>query len=457
MKRKLLVAIAAVGLLLIACGGAASPAPTQVAPSVEPSGAASAPASPTAAADVSGDLKFVYWNWGPDAPKGWETAVADFNKVHPDVKVKLIPVAGDNWGGYLAGTATLLAGGEKPDLLWVATEGMQFVVKNDLVRPLDDLILRDQAELAAYLGDVAQPLLDGLKVDGKQYSLPYSWNDMVIYYNKTRFQEAGLQPPASDWTRADFLAAAKALTVDANGDGKPEKFGFAWDNGGLFPSAMPWIYANGGAPLSADLCSSTVTSPEVVEALGFMQDLIYKDKVAPAPTGYGDLFNLFQKGDVAMFGAGRWPMATFLPAKFEDFDIQVWPANTVQQTEFGVDGFPIFKDSTNPDAAWAFAKFMVSEGQQARLVGSVDSPVTNIPARRSVADGIKAFPPANGGAFYGAIDAGAGGKLVQAPTRFNDFESTFQRYTGLVFANELSPADAMAKAHEELSAIVTCP
>lgn len=455
MKRKLLAAVAAVGLVAVACGGSASPQPTQGAPSTEPSGSSSAPASATAAANVSGDLKFVYWNWGPDAGKGWEAIVKDFNKLHPDVKVTLISVAGDNWGGYLAGTATLLAGGEKPDLIWVSDSGMQFIVKNDLVRPIDDLIQQDQADLADYLGDVAQPLIDAFKVDGKQYMLPYSWNDMVIYYNKTRFQEAGLQPPAADWTRADFLAAAKALTTDTDGDGKPDKFGFAWDNGQLFPSAMPWVYANGGALLSDDLCSPTVTSPEVVEAIGFMHDLIYVAKVAPAPTREGDIFNLFQTGVVAMFGAGRWPMATLLPAKFEDFDIQVWPGNTVQQTEVGVDGFPIFKDSPNPEAAWAFVKFMTTKSAQERLVGSVTSPVTNIPARRSVAEGLKQFPPANSGAFYGAVDAG--GKLSPAPTKFSEFESIVLRYTGLVFANELSPADAMAKAQDELKTVVTCP
>jgi multiple sugar transport system substrate-binding protein len=448
VRLKVFMAIAAIALGVAGCGGGAA----TVSPTTE--GSASSGASASAPAEVSGDLKFVYWNYGPDAGKGWEAIIKDFNKVHPNVNVKLVSVSGENWGQYLAGTATLLAGGEKPDLIWVATEGVDFVVKNDLVRPIDDLIQRDQAELSDYLNDVAQPLLDSDKVDGKLYGLPYSWNNMVIYYNKTRFKEAGLQAPAADWTRDDFLAAAKALTKDTNGDGKPDKYGFAWDNGGLFASVMPWIYANGGALLKDDLCTPTVNSPEVVDAVKFMHDLIYVDKVAPAPTREGDIFNLFQKGDIAMFGAGRWPMATFLPAKFEDFDIQVWPKNAIQQEVFGVDGFPIFKDSQNPEAAWAFAKFMTTKGVQEQLVGSVDQPVTNIPARRSTAEGLKQQPPANAGAFYGGIDAGA--KLVPAPTNYNDFESAFLRYSSLVFADEKTAADAMAQLQDELKTVVTC-
>ena len=117
-----------------------------------------------------------------------------------------------------------------------------------------------------------------------QYELPYSWNPMVIYYNTARLQEAGLEPPPSDWTRDDFLEYAQALTVDANGDGTPEKYGYAFDNSGLFVSAMPWIYANGGDIVTDDFCAPTVTDPKVEEALQFMHDLIYVDKVAPAPT-----------------------------------------------------------------------------------------------------------------------------------------------------------------------------
>jgi len=402
----------------------------------------------------SGDMKLVFWNNGPDVEKGWQSVAAGFNTKYPDVTVKLVPVAGTNWGEYLAGTATLLAGGEKPDLMWVATEGLQFLVKNGLVSPLDDLMLRDQAELADYLSDTAAPLVDGFKVDGKQYMLPYSWNDMVIYYNTDRFTEAGLEPPAADWTRADFVAAAKKLTVDADGDGTPEKYGFAFGNDGLFVSAMPWIYANGGSLVSGDFCSPTADSPEVIEALQFLHDLIYVDKVTPAPVAGADLFGAFQNGTAAMMGAGRWPMQTFTKAGFDHLNIQTWPSNKIQQTEFGVDGFPIFKDGANPDAAWAFLKYMTTKEVQDQLLGSAELPNTNIPARRSTADALKGMAPANSGAFYGAVDNG--GKSVPGPARFNEFESTFLRYAGLVYANEMTPADAMAAAQAELSTIVTC-
>lgn len=401
-------------------------------------------------------INFVFWNYGPEAQPGWEAVVASFNEIHPEITVNLIPVEGTNWGSYLDGTATLIAGGEQPDLMWVATEGVQLLVNElQLAMPLDDYIAADAEELQPFFDDVAPALVDAFNVDGSQYMLPYSWNNMVMYYNTARFAEAGVDAPAADWTRDDFLATAQALTVDEDGDGNPEKYGYAWDNSGLFISIMPWVYANGGNILTDDLCAAQLTSPEVVDALQFMYDLIYTYKVAPSPTGYGDLYNLFQNGSVAMFGAGRWPLTAFIPAEYTDFDVQVWPGNPDQKVEFGIDGFPILNTSQNPDAAWEFLKFMTTSEIQNRLVGSVDSPLSNIPARASSADMMAEFPPANSGIFYGSVESGASA-LVPAPRRFNQMENALLRYTGLIFANEMSVEDALAAAQTELESIVTC-
>src|SRR5690606_12240898 len=100
--------------------------------------------------------------------------------------------------------------------------------------------------------DVPEVLLEANRVDGALYGMPYSWNNMVIYYNTARFEEAGLEPPSPDWTRDEFLEIAQALTVDEDGDGTPERYGYAWDNSGVFISAMPWIFANGTDIITED-------------------------------------------------------------------------------------------------------------------------------------------------------------------------------------------------------------
>ena len=402
---------------------------------------------------VSGTVQFLYWEFDPSATEGWEALIEEFNKVHPDITVDLLPVQGEGWGGYLAATATAIAGGENPDMMWVATEGVEFLVDNELLMPLDDLIERDRDELGEFLDDVTPAMLDAFNVDGSQYLLPYSWNNMVVYYNTARLAEAGIDEPTADWTWDDFLEIAQALSSDDDGDGVNDRFGFVWDNGGLFTSAVPWIYANGGVLINDD-GTANLTSPEVVEAVDFMQDLIYEHEVATTPIGYGDIFSLFKTGDIAMFGAGRWPMPNFIPDGFTDFNIQTWPTNDGKPlvTEFGIDGFPIFADAENVDAAWEWLKFMTSTEVQNRFVGTADSPVGNIPVRRSVAENLGQFGPDNWEIFYGSLEGEA--RLVPAPPAYNEVDSAFTRNTGLVFADELSAADAMAAAQEEWEAIL---
>src|SRR5207249_10193141 len=102
--------------------------------------------------------------------------------------------------------------------------------------------------------------------------------------------------------------------------------------------------------------------------------------------------------------------------------------------EFGIDGFPILTTAQNPDAAWEFVKFMTNKSVEERLLGTVDSPLGNVPARKSVADEMNKFPPPNGLLFYNVLNGPA--KLVPAPPRFNQMESIFIRYTGSIFADE---------------------
>ena len=64
-----------------------------------------------------------------------------------------------------------------------------------------------------------------VSVDGGIYSLGNWTHTSGVYYNRTAFAEAGLALPTADWTWDDFKAAAKALTRDDNGDGKPERYG----------------------------------------------------------------------------------------------------------------------------------------------------------------------------------------------------------------------------------------
>ncbi|WP_432972964.1 ABC transporter substrate-binding protein [Dactylosporangium sp. CA-233914] len=406
----------------------------------------------------SGDksLEIVYWNYGPAAEAGNKATADAFTAAHAGTKVTLTPVTGENWGTYYANVATLIASGKHPDLMVISGEGAQFVHANNLVLPINKYLDKD-AEAKTLTGDIAKGLIDGFTVKGDVVTLTYGWNDMVVYYNTDVFKAAGVEPPKADWTWADFEATAKKLTADTNGDGKPDRYGFTWASNEIFPGIMPWVANAGGNLTSDDVCKATADTPQVNKAVSFLSNLI-KQGVAPAPMPMSDVFTRFQNGQVAMFGAGRWPIATFLPAGFKAFNIQLYPKGDTYKTVFGGAGYPILKSSKNPDLAWEYQKFTVSEEIEKQYVGTPDKPGDSIPSRRSLAQTIAkvGVPPANSDLYYDSIDKYPTLVPYPAPAKYSAFESTVLRHLQLIFAGEASVSDGLKNMQGELSSIVTC-
>jgi ABC-type glycerol-3-phosphate transport system substrate-binding protein len=396
-----------------------------------------------AAPEAKGTVTFVFWDYGPDVQKGWETTLTSFNTENPAINVQLVGAQGNSWGEYLDKVATMIAGGKKPDTMWVATEGIRQLATKKLIRPIDDLVARDKAELQEYFNDVAPSLVDGTRVDGKLYGFPYSWNNMVIWYRPSHLKAAGLAAPRPDWTRDDFLRYAQKLT-------KENVYGYAVENA-YFVGTMPWLFANGTSLFDDRFTKATANDPKVAEAMQFLVDLVHKYKVAPDPAGVST-FNMFQAGQLSMFGAGRWPIMTFSKdASFKDFDIQLWPKGQTQITEYGVDNFPIFTSSQNVEATWKLVKYMARKDVQAQMVGTMDRPVGNIPARRSLATSPDMASIPNYKVFYASLN---NAKSVPAPPAFNKVESIWLRYVSQMTAGELPVKDALDKAQAELTQVL---
>jgi multiple sugar transport system substrate-binding protein len=280
---------------------------------------------------------------------------------------------------------------------------------------------------------------------------------MLVYYNTDVFEAAGVEPPSPDWTWEDFKATAASLTKDNDGDGNPDQYGFTWASNEIFPGIMPWVANAGGNLTSDDVCEATVDTPEVIEAVSYLNDLI-AEGIAPAPMPMSDVFTRFQNGTLAMFGAGRWPNGSFGPAGFTAYDVTLYPTGATYQTVFGGATYPILSSSQNPDLAWEFQKFTLSDSMQELYVGTPEAPGDQIPSRRSVAETMQAqgIPPGNSDLFYSSIDDYDTLVPYPAPAKYSEFEATVLRHLQLIFAGEISVEDGLAALQEELGPIVTC-
>jgi ABC-type glycerol-3-phosphate transport system substrate-binding protein len=391
----------------------------------------------------------VNYSIGVDKPM-WETLIAEFTKSNPNITVKYLPTPGDSWGDYFDKLATMIAGGNPPDVSRVAIEGTKLIVSRGLATPLDDFMKGDP-EIDEFLRDVSPRLLEVFRVNGKTYEFPFDWNNMVMYYNIKMFQKEGLQPPKKDWTKDDFLKLAQQLTKrSASGETEVFGFGFAVQ---YFSGTMPWMFANGTNLLSDDWTKSNLKDPRVLEVLQFLQDLVWKYKVSPKPpASHADIYSLMAAGKIAMAGGGRWPVLQMTKAGFHDFDIQYFPKWREQITEYGVGGFVILKSTKYPQEAWKWVKFLTSR----RALEIMTRVGQSIPSRRSVAESPAMFelPPKNARIFYESIQ-GPNAKPVPSPPTYNRIEATWRRYLGRVLANELAPAAALQEADREFTDILS--
>jgi multiple sugar transport system substrate-binding protein len=347
------------------------------------------------------------------------------------------------WSGYADQVITQIAGGEQLDVIMIAVEGIPLLGSKNILLPLGPYIDSD-SEAQAIVDDTHPLLLSMLAWDGKQLELPFSWNNMVMYYNTKIFADKGVDPPAEDWTWDDFLATCLKI-ADVKGT-EDDLYAYSFWGAGMF-GMCAWYFVNDTSPLTDDWVDSNMLDPKVEETLQFLADLILKHKVAPNPTGW-DETGQFHGGHLAMRTCGRWCIASSLSEGFVDYDLQYQPYNSGPfRTVAGTDGWGVATMSKNPNEAWEVVKLL--SGTEASL--DMVALGGNIPTLRSVAmmDEFKSVGPANTAIFYESLDYG---KTVVAPPNFNIIEPILDRNYATIWNGEKTVKEAVQIAHEELQA-----
>jgi multiple sugar transport system substrate-binding protein len=133
----------------------------------------------------------------------------------------------------------------------------------------------------------------------------------------------------------------------------------------LFWSEAVWAF--GGEIVNPDHTKTLIGEPNARKAWEFIDSML-KDGSIPSPATsmeYGD--DLFQPKVSAMTPIGHWAVPGYVGAgiKMGVAPMPVGPAG--RATSVNSAGFVISKDSKNPEAAWEFVKFALSEAGQKRL------------------------------------------------------------------------------------------
>lgn len=385
---------------------------------------------------------------GGDAPQGEDPLVASFEADNPDLDVnaEYIPVIA--WEEFFAAVQTRLAGGAKYDLIYLPTEGEKLFVSKQLVAPLDSWLDRDDAELQEFYADANPSILEAAKRlgsdDDQTYYLPFIFNTMGMYLNKSVFEEAGVPLPDPDWTWDDFRATCEQLS---GAQSLEYCFGASPE---FFAGIEPWLTTNGANVLDAEWKTATADTPEAIESVSFVRGLV-EDGLAPVPGGEYDAAALFHQDKLAMVGGGAWITSQILGAgaSLDDMAIVPWPQNAQHGSPVGWGAWGMMRDAANPEAAWEFIKSMLSPEMQ-RTIG--EQRVNGaIPVLNSAVDSAVEVNPEGYRYLFDALDYAtpvpgpSAAALVQ--------QSTVETYTNIL-TGSVSPEEGMAALQEKLAEAV---
>lgn len=321
-------------------------------------------------------VKITWSAWGTNDNLKWnQQTTKDFNKENPDIE--LVYRHGTD-PGYHDKLLTQVVGGVEPDVFALGEQYLPIFVEKGALTCLEPYIKK------SLIDDVfPQSLLEFCRIKRKLWTLPSTFNPLVIHHNDTLFGQAGLTRPDIDWNWSEFLSYSKKLTRDINGDGTPEQWGFSF--GTWFGPIFPWIWANGGQIFDEDYTQCLVDSPAAIEGLQFLADLIYKHKVSGTAAQEGKLGGadtMFTTGKLGMNLSGRWVVPPYSKVKTLKWGVASIPAGRKGRSTFLPSAtMVVSKHTPNLKEAIRVWEYIIGPKEQARSAkeGNV------VPSWRSVA------------------------------------------------------------------------
>ncbi len=310
---------------------------------------ANVPGDPGAGGQPAGEkteVRFLAMEYDTNTRPFMDKLETQFEQANPDIDLRVEVI---DWDAGQSKLSTLISAENAPDLANIATKWLPELVNLDVVHPLDDFVSDEMRER------FVPKTLRGASYDGKLYGLPIAVSTRALYCNTALLHEVGAEVP-STWQ--ELLEAARVCSDPDNG-----VYGFGIQGAKTETDIYFYyfLWANGGTVLSEDHLKASFNSPEGVEALQFMVDLIHKEKVTePDTTAYDreDLQELFKGGRLAMFITGPWfwgMLEKDVPNL--EYELAPIPAQKEQVTMAVTDNLIMFKSCQDKEAAWKFIEF----------------------------------------------------------------------------------------------------
>ena len=296
----------------------------------------------------------------------------EFEKEHPGIKVQVQQIP---WTAAHEKLLTAYVGDATPDIAMLGNTWVPEFVALDALEPLD---ARVSTSKDIQKSDYFQGIWDTNTVAGITYGVPWYVDTRVLFYRSDLLANAGCAQMPSTW------ASWRQCMVQVKSKMNDHQYPL------LIPiTEWPPIVILGlqaGSPiLRDDGRFGGFSQPQFMKAFDFYVGL-FRDGLAPpfAGTEISNLYQEFERGNIAMYISGPWQIGEFsarLPKDMQD----KWMTAPLP----GVDGpgvslaggasLSLFRGSRHKAEAWQLMEFLSRPGVQVRfhqLTG-------DLPARRA--------------------------------------------------------------------------
>jgi len=363
------------------------------------------------------------------AERGLPLLTSMFKEHYPNVNVKLM-----NTSHQFDAILRDLDGIVKPDIVMGWDRHFNQMGEQEFI-PVDDL-LHETAE------DIHPKIEKAFEKDGAYYAVPVTFSPIFLACNDQLFRASGAEWPAREWSLNQFAEAAKKMTQDTNGDGLNDIYGI-----GMSSSLWRWpVFAlKHGYRFGFDR-DVNISAQRLTEALSFMQNLIYRDRVCLV-TGISDpsfLNEMFMEGRIGMMLTST--LATDM--KRSKFPVQIAPLPRRDDNPCGslliANGLMISRRSRKTDLAKLFLRFALRPDFQQKLADETGflSVFSSVNQKVWPLDRLKAM-----GAGFEDLEVSAFiHELIPSPAKSGKLESQMKKF----WAGMESPAVMAAKILKNL-------
>ncbi|MDX1614019.1 MAG: sugar ABC transporter substrate-binding protein [Candidatus Promineifilaceae bacterium] len=384
--------------------------------------------------------------FGDPAERDAYLALVDaFHQRQDTVRVEVIHIPSPR--DYRTRLVTEFAAGDPPDISLMNYRRYAAFAARDLLEPLGPYV---KASDLIQVDEFYPATVEAFIWQGQLMCIPQNISSLVVYYNVDLFAQAGVPEPADDWTWGDFVATARALTADSDGDGQMDRYGL-----GVEPSLFrlaPFIWQN-EAPLVDDQARPTrltLTRPPTLAALQWFVDLRQQHQVVPSRVEEAalDSESRFINGSTAMYLNSRRGTPAYRQIEAFRWDVAPLPRGKTDAGILHSDAYCLSRTAAHPDGAWRFIEFANSFAGQTIIAGSGRT----VPSLQAVAES-EAFldpelPPARAEVF---LQNAAIVRRVPVISTWQEIEDVASQEIERAFYGDISAAEAARLADERTS------